>query len=345
MPNKKKRKAPTPAKAAAAPPVWTVTGAELVKAFQHIIYCLPKTHDQWFTDEDWCKILPDYWSSLKNYRDQVTKAKFIPAIKKHFGEISGDRGEMNPSGVYCVQKARMINSRNTLNWCFLITKKLFCPLPPSSPQFFIGDISTVLEPLLPQYQPTSSRGLANDILNETFFDSGEAWKMFMPSDVAKPKNSELGKSTGDKVKAVIKTRMLACQAGIQNFWEAIEDGTKEDVTDVSDFKRRKVTFKCHAVYAALNKALESMEAKISQNRLTWMQCCDFAVEALKVVGFEEVLRADAISKAHVELRDNKDKFKHPNEKARKKKAAKAEKEAAKKEEEEDVESDYESLSD
>lgn len=331
MPNKKKRKAPTPAKAAAGPPVWTVTGAELVKAFQHIIYSLPQTHDQWFTDEDWCSILPDYWSSLKNYRDQVTKGKFITAIKKHFGEISGDRGEINPSGVYCVQKARMINSRNAKNWCFLITKKNFCPLPPSSPNFCIKDITTVLEPLLPQYQPTSARGLANNILKETFFDSGEAWRMFMPSDVAKPKS--WGKSTGDDVKAVIKARMLACQAGIQNFWEAIEDGTKEDVTDVSDFKRRKIVFKCHAVYAALKKALESMDT--NQNRLTWMQCCDFAVEAMKVVGFDEVLAANAVSKAQVELRDNKNKFKHPNEKARKKKAAK---EA---EEEEDVESEDE----
>eukprot|EP00573_Skeletonema_grethae_P013046 CAMPEP_0201700830 /NCGR_PEP_ID=MMETSP0578-20130828/30118_1 /ASSEMBLY_ACC=CAM_ASM_000663 /TAXON_ID=267565 /ORGANISM="Skeletonema grethea, Strain CCMP 1804" /LENGTH=338 /DNA_ID=CAMNT_0048187981 /DNA_START=58 /DNA_END=1074 /DNA_ORIENTATION=- len=338
MPNKKKRKAPTPAKAAAAPPVWTVTGAELVKAFQHIIYSLPKCHDQWFTDEDWCSILPDYWASLKNYRDQVTKGKFIKAIKKHFGEISGYRGETNPSGVYCVERARMINGKNTKNWCFLITKKLFCPLPPSSPQFFIGDITTVLEPLLPQYQPTSSRGLANEILKESYFDSGEAWKMFMPSDVAKPKKNDPGKSTGDDVKAVIKTRMLACQAGIQNFWEAIEDGTKEDVTDVTDFKRRKIVFKCHAVYAALRKALESMEG--NQNRLTWRQCCDFAVEAMKVVGFEETLAADAVSRAHVEFRDNKNKFKHPNEKARKKKAAKEEEE-----EEEDVESEDESASD
>lgn len=166
----------------------------------------------------------------------------------------------------------------------------------------------------------------------------------MPSDVAKPKNSYLGKATGDQVKAVIKTRMLACQAGIQDFWEAIEDGTKEDVTDVSDFKRRKIIFKCHAVYAALKKALESMEAEISQNRLTWLQCCDFAVEAMKVVGFDEILRADAVSKAHYELRDNKNKFKHPNEKARKKKAAKEEEEAAKEGGEEDVESEDESLS-
>ncbi len=337
MPNKKKRKAPAPAKAAAAPPVWTVTGPELVKAFQHIIYSLSQCHDQWFTDADWCSVLPDYWSSLKNYRDQVTTKKFITAIKRHFGDISGDRGEINPNGVYCVQRSRMINARKTTNWCFLITRKSFCPYPPSSPQFFIGDITKVLEPLLPQYHPVSSRGLANNILKETYFDSGEAWRMFMPSDVAKQKKNDPGKSTGDVVKAVIKTRMLACQAGIQNFWEAIEGGTKEDVDDVSDFKRRKVIFKCHAVYAALRKALESMEVEGNQNRLTWIQCCEFAIEAMKVVGFDETFASNTVSKAHVELRDNNNKFKHPNEKARKKKAAK--------EEEEDVESEDESTSD
>jgi len=159
----------------------------------------------------------------------------------------------------------------------------------------------------------------------------------MPSDVAKQKKNDPGKSTGDDVKAVIKTRMLACQAGIQNFWEAIEGGTKEDVDDVSDFKRRKVIFKCHAVYAALRKALESMEVEGSQNRLTWIQCCEFAIEAMKVVGFDETFASNSVSKAHVELRDNNNKLRHPNEKARKKKAAK--------EEEEDVESEDESTSD
>lgn len=287
-----------------------MTGSELVKAFQHIIYSLPQCHDQWFTDADWCAVLPDYWSSLKNYRDQVTTKKFIPAIKKHFGDISGDRGETNPSGVYYVQK----NKRH----CFLITKKFFCPLPPSSPQFFIGDITKVLQPLLPQNHPVSSRGLADKILKQTYFDSGEAWKQFMPSDVSIPKDAGPGKSTGDDVKAAIKTRMLACRSGIQNWWEAVEGGTQENVVDVSDFQRRKITYMCHVVYAALRKALESMESK--QNRLTWTQCCDYAVEAMKVVGFDENFATTSVTRAHIQLRDNNNKFPHPNEKKARRKS-------------------------
>eukprot|EP00986_Skeletonema_menzelii_P012249 scaffold6677_cov155-Skeletonema_menzelii.AAC.18 len=332
-----KRKAPTPSKAAAEAPVWTVTGSELVKAFQHIIYSLPQCHDQWFADKDWCAILPDYWSSLKNYRDQVTTKKFVRAIKKHFGDISGDRGETNPSGVYYVQRNTAGPKGGIGGHCFLITKKDFCPLPPSSPHFFIGEITNVLQPLQPQNHPVSSRGLANNILKQTYFDSGEAWKMFMPSDAPKPKDTDPGKSTGDAVKAVIKDRMLACQSGMQNFWEAIEGGTKDDVADVSDFKRRKTTYMCHAVYAALRKALESMDS--NQSRLTWSQCCDHAVEAMKVVGFDDNVASSTVKRAHLLMRDNNNKFPHPNEKARKKKAAK---EAAAKEEEGEEESDSDS---
>jgi len=322
----KKRKAPNFTKTAAEAPVWTVTGSELTKAFQHIIYSLPQCHDQWFTDADWCSILPDYWSSLKNYRDQVTTKKFISAIKKHFGEVSGDRGESNPNGVYVVQHG----TKHTRNWCFLITKKDFCPLPPSSPYFFVGDITKVVAPSLPNYLPVSVRDLADNIRKETYFDSPEAWKQFMPSNMPNPKDR--GKSTGGEVKAMIKARMEACQTGMQHFYNVIEGGTEDDAVDVTEYKQRRITLKCHTVYAALRKALETMED--NKNRLTWVQCCDYAIEAMKVVGFEDLLSSSTVRIAQRELRDNNNKFSHPNEKARKKKAAKKEEKSAKDEDSE-----------
>ena len=169
----------------------------------------PSVHDQWFTDADWCSILPDYWSSLKNYRDQVTTRKFTPAIKKHFGDISGGRGETNPNGVYCVHHGTKT--------CFLITLKNFCPLSPSSPNFVIGDITKVLKPMQPQYHPVSSRGLAESILKQTYFDSSEAWKQFMPSDVPKPKYTDPTKSTAEEVKAVIKREWRHVKVAYKTF--------------------------------------------------------------------------------------------------------------------------------
>ena len=111
---------------------------------------------------------------------------------------------------------------------------------------------------------------------------------------------------------MIKERMLACQCGIQNFWEAIEGGTKEDYLNVSDWQRRHITYLCHAVYTALKKALESMDSK--QNRLTWTQCCEHAVEAMKEVGFDDKFGSSSVTKAHQVLRDNNNKFPHPNAK-------------------------------
>jgi transcriptional regulatory protein LevR len=126
--------------------------------------------------------------------------------------------------------------------------------------------------------------------------------------------------------------MDACQTGIQHFYNVIEGGTEDDAVDVTEYKQRRITLKCHTVYAALRKALETMED--NKNRLTWVQCCDYAIEAMKVVGFEDLLSSSTVRIAQRELRDNNNKFSHPNEKARKKKAAKKEDNAA---EEEDSE--------
>lgn len=309
----KKRKAPKSAAADAS--VWSVTGSELVKAFQHIIYSLPQCHDQWFTDEDWCSILPTHWSTLKNYKDQVTSGKFDRAIKTHFGETSGDRGETNPNGVYAVQ----FSTKDTKRWCFLITKKDKCPLPPSSPYFYVSDITKVLKPVLPTYLPVAVK-LADSLRKETYFDSPEAWKQFMPSNVPFPK--DCGKSTGSEVKAIIEERLDACQSGIQDWWKVVEAGATDDI--ITEHKRKKIVIKCHVVYAALRKALDTMGD--GKNRFTWGQCCEYSIDAMKSVGFawNELPRASTVMKSHVELRDNGNKFPHPNEKAQKKKATKEE---------------------
>ena len=68
---------------------------------------------------------------------------------------------------------------------------------------------------------------------------------------------------------------------------------------------------CHAIYSALRKALESMDSK--QNRLTWNQCCDHAVEVMSLVGFED-FGSNFVRNAHQVLRDNNNKFPHPNAK-------------------------------
>jgi hypothetical protein len=326
----KKRKAPLKSATADDAPIWTVTGSELVKAFQHIFFSLPQCHDQWFTDEDWCSILPTYWSSLRNYKDQVTPAKFDRAIKSHFGETSGDRGESNPNGVYAVQHST--KDKKDRRWCFLITTKYKCPLPPSSPHFYVSDISKVLKPVLPNYLPVAAR-MADSIRNETYLDSPEAWRQFMPSNIPIPK--DCGKPTGSEVKAMIEARLEVCQSGIQNWWEVVEDGTEDDV--VTEHKTKKIVIKCHVVYAALRKALDTMGDKKNTNRLTWGQCCEYAIDAMKNVGFagKDLPSVSTVMKSHSELRENNNKFPHPNEKANKKKAAKEE--GAKLEEEGELE--------
>ena len=328
-PKKKKRKGGFGSAAAGPPPVWTVTGSELCKAFQHIIYSLPQCHDQWFTAEDWCSILPTYWSSLRNYKDQVTANKFTRAIKGHFGETFGDRGESNPNGVYAYQHG---TNNQTRRWCFLITKKSQCPLPPSSQHFFIGDITKILTPsaVVPNNPnnlsavvvaaASAAARLAESLRKETYLDSPEGWRQFMSSSLPKPTKPKGTKSTGSEVKAEIEARLCACQSGIQDWWKVAEGGTGEDI--VTESKKKKITMKCHVVYAALRKALDTMDD--NKNRLTWGQCCDYSIEAMKVVGFDHLPASRSVRVWHVELRDNNNKFPHPNEKARKKKGKKEE---------------------
>ena len=336
MPPKKRKTfspvAATAVAAAAAPAVWTVTGSELIKAFQHIIYSLPHCHDQWFTAEDWCSILPTYWSALRNYEDQVTTQKFIRAIKGHYGDISGDRDEVNPNGVYTVQHGTKKKSRQ----CFLITKKgNKCPLPPSSPNFIIGNIHQVLlqssgnnvavhrrvvvapqqrpePPKTPFWNPGQNQSAAS-IRNETFLDSPEGWRQFMPSSTPYPKKGY--QSTGTNVKAMMESRLEVCQAGIQTWYKAVENATQLSEDLITDFKKRRIVIKCHFVYAALKKALDTMGDNTipHSHRLTWGQCCEYAVESMKAVGFSgmDLMTASTVKTAHVEMREHNNRFLYP----------------------------------
>ena len=328
MPPKKKRKAP----AAAGLKVWKVTGAELVKAFEHLIYSLPACHDRWFRDADWCSILPTYWSSLRNYKDQVTPKMFSRAIKSHFGEVSGDRGEINPNGVYAVQHS----TKTWTSWCFMITKRAICPLPPSSPHFSVSSITEVLEPALPTYRPVALKA-AEKIANESYCDSTEAWKQFMPSDSPYPKKSN--ESTSEQVKEAIEKRMEACQSGIKHFWKVIEDGKEDDINEVTADKKKKLTIQCHTIYAVLKRVKETMDD--NQTQFNFKHCCNYAIDVMKYVGFEEMAKAETVARWHTLMRDKHNKFPHPNENARKKKAAmeEAEKDEAELELEESGEED------
>src|SRR6056300_1094947 len=275
MPPKKRKVSHAKAAATTASPaaaVWTVTGSELIKAFEHIMYSLPTVHNQWFTAEDWCTVLPLYWSALKNYKDQVTPKKFIQAIKKHFGDISGERNEINPNGVYSTPGPYRTKNKHR-SWCFLITKRGHkCPAPPGSSDFCVGNISEVLkldnkpaattttaaetQQEQSRSQPVATKISAASILselrNENYFDSPEAWRQFMPSNIPYPKGKkgdgqqqqqqqqQHASSPGLQVKNMIEKRMIVCQDGIQAWWKAVE-GFDTSGKVVGNTLMRKVT--------------------------------------------------------------------------------------------------------
>jgi hypothetical protein len=280
MPPKKRKvshtKAASVTTASSTAAVWTVTGSELIKAFEHIMYSLPIVHNQWFTAEDWCTALPLYWSALKNYKDQVTPKKLINAIKKHFGDISGERnGEINPNGVYSTP-GPYISKNKHRSWCFLITKRGHkCPLPPGSSDFCVGNISEVLKldntaatttattaaataaasqqeqnrSQLIATKKISAASILNELRNENYFDSPEAWRQFMPSNMPYPKGKkgdgqkqqQQASSPGLQVKNMIEKRMIVCQDGIQTWWKAVEGFDTTSGKVVGNMLMRKVT--------------------------------------------------------------------------------------------------------
>ena len=46
---------------------------------------MPAFHGQWFTVNDWCKILPKFYSMLKGYEEQCMGQKLAAAVNKWGG--------------------------------------------------------------------------------------------------------------------------------------------------------------------------------------------------------------------------------------------------------------------
>jgi len=78
-----------------------VGGALLVKAFEHVRRSVAELQNLWISAEDWCKILPIYYSSLRDYKEQITTKKFNRAMNKRFGDTTMIKYyEKNDDGVY-----------------------------------------------------------------------------------------------------------------------------------------------------------------------------------------------------------------------------------------------------
>ena len=160
------------------------------------------------------------------------------------------------------------------SWCFLITERgQKCPLPPTgSSDFCVGNISEVLkldnkpaaataattaattQQEQSRSQPVatnkiSAASILSELRNQNYFDSPEAWRQFMPSNMPYPKGKkgngpfdgqQQASSPGLQVKNMIEKRMIVCQDGIQAWWKAVE-GFDTSGKLVGNTLMRKVT--------------------------------------------------------------------------------------------------------
>lgn len=133
MNNKKKRQrkashAPsmvTPSRSATTPKKANVaiTGDLLHTAVMYAVLANQNLRDEWFSADDWCSILPQYFSTLKGYEKEVTTKKFCRRMNL---TVQDEYNAKSDGGFY----ANRWGNKN--EWYYLYTKKDKCPNPPTT---------------------------------------------------------------------------------------------------------------------------------------------------------------------------------------------------------------------
>eukprot|EP00984_Skeletonema_dohrnii_P022669 scaffold11766_cov144-Skeletonema_dohrnii-CCMP3373.AAC.1 len=208
---------------------------------------------------------------------------------------------------------------------YLYTKKDKCPNPPRTDgNFYPSNIKNFVPQMeedgdtnnnsnddnngntqqQPQCQPQQQKR-SEQLAQQNYFHSGKAWNLFMPHGTTKPDNDDAACAV--LVKTFIEARIAVCEEGAEDWFTAVRGGNDSD--DASHSEIENIQHKCRYIMVALQHALD----KMGDGLTTWRECCEHALNAMKLVGIKYITCAETIERWHMQLRDSGDeKFPHPN---------------------------------
>ena len=93
-------------------------------------------------------------------------------------------------------------------------------------------------------------------------------------------------------------------------WHYIVEGASPD-DEISEYQKGRIRYKCMYVRLALITARAMMGIK-SEDRMQWLDCCQAAITTMTHVGHTYIECDETVADWHMELRENGNKFCHPN---------------------------------
>lgn len=294
-----------------------VDGAGLVKVFKHIKMGVPDLQNLWISGDDWCKIIPHYSSTIKNYANQITTKKFTAAMNRQFGgyETMNRFREKNDYGVF----ANQFGCPKKYYYLFTNDDEKLChQMIPSTTHMSICDWRQIIK-ILPALAETESDVTNDDNNNnqqqqqkrseqlkqQNFFNSGEAWNVFMPAGLMRPEETQ-GRDL--VVKQFIEARIAVCASGAEE-WFCVIQGMDSDDDLATDREKKHISYQCRYIMIALSHALAEMEDGVGP---TWQQCCEHAINKMKSVFDAYIHNAETVMRWHRIFCDAFDTFPHPN---------------------------------
>ena len=318
------------------------TPKQIVAALRHILVALPRYHDLWFTSEDYVSILKQNYRGLDGLTTTNFTRAINSDATRPFGGRDNMKNYSggNEFGVYAneIEASSVGKKTRQRIWCYLLTKKPTCPKPPTPRNFELTDLqslsnkpSRVRPPVMmdtsqnnnsssaqqqqqqeqpqqqqqPQQQPQLLLRPSEQLAQQNYFHSPEAWKLFMPKGAQKP---NFNASCDIIVRNFIEARIAVLREGITNWYTVVQGGSEKH--DASEYAVEKIENKCRYLVIALQYALGNM-GKVE--RPTWRRCCEHAIETMALACNEYVSHWQTIEEWHIQLRDSgEDKFPHPN---------------------------------
>ena len=143
-----------------------------------------------------------------------------------------------------------------------------------------------------QQQQHQQQLRSEQLAQQNWFHSGDAWSLFMPNGTTKPTNDA---ACDVVVKSFIEARIAVCEEGIQDWTKAVRGAFKEDDINTTPNDKQVIKYKCRYILIALKYALENM-GKVP--RPTWRQCCENAISTMNNACDSYITCAKTIERWH-----------------------------------------------
>ena len=124
-------------------------------------------------------------------------------------------------------------------------------------------------------QPEQKKLRSEELRNQTYWHSEEAFELFMPKGLD---SEDYEESTRDRVViSAIHNRIKESERGIHEWWEVVENGKEKD--DITWCEKLAIKIKCQYLKLALEEALKHMGS--SSSRKKWKDdCCQTLVDIM-----------------------------------------------------------------